>query len=167
MNEILVFSLNFCQITRTFTKMRRSTTVENTPPPPSNDPAETLPAKAEGRPAKKTCFPAKFDIKSFPRHVSVVSPSKFLLPRQKLYRRGHWGVPEPANPDENWNNPKTRTKNWENQKTRKCKIKNPKKYTLQQKTFTGERLVSSFFDISLHWLHSSIKEQYRRLIIYG
>ena len=77
------------------------------------------------------------------------------------------GYQNPQTRTKIWNNPKTRTKNWENPKTRKCKIKNPKKCTLQQKTFTGERLVSSFFDISLHWLYSSTKEQFRRLILYG
>ena len=57
--------------------------------PPSNDPAETLPTKVKGRPAEKICFPAKFEIKDFPHHASVVSPLKLLPPRQKLYNSYH------------------------------------------------------------------------------
>ena len=84
-----------------------------------------------------------------------------------LKEGGIGGYQNPKTRTKIWNNPKTRTKNWENPRTRKCEIKNPEKYTLQQKTFTCQRLVSSFFDISLHWLHPSTKEQYKRLIMYG
>ena len=42
------------------------------------------PVKVEGEPAKKICFPAKFEIRNFPCHVSVVFPLKCLFPRQKI-----------------------------------------------------------------------------------
>ena len=54
--------------------------------PPVTTPLKHCPAKVEGRPAKKACLPAKFEIKSFPRHISAVSPLKFLISRQKLYK---------------------------------------------------------------------------------